>query len=444
MTTRQAAEPETGAPGGGRLVGLLLGNAGARVGALGSLGLASVLVGRVGGAALVGVFFLIRMLPGVFTVISSGGQQSAIPYFLAGEEHPRDRVKSTLAMLTVLGSGFAGVLWLVLTPLWYFVWFRDEPGLGLAMALACAIPVATQLYVANTRALLQGMGDIKGGNGALFFEEFAFLPIYGLIVLTVAPAWGDPAAVGKHAAWLLVALVLADVVVAAGSAVRLRKVGYFSGWGPPDRALAVQVVKYGTRSEIGGLFHLLNSRLDALILGALGGTAILGVYQVAAKVAELLRVIGLTGPQVLYPVFAAEGRAAATRKTQRMMPLFLGAVVAAAVPLAAGALLIPWVFGPEFDAAIVPAWILIVGLLGDGVTGLLMGYFLGVGRPGLTSISLGVGLVVVAVLQVSLIGPFGVVGAAIATSIGYFVTTGMLIGWFVRVRASMLREGAPA
>src|SRR5690606_15426664 len=88
-----APSPETGPSGGKggdgtksvrtRLVSLVAGNMAARVGALASLGVATVLVARVGGPELVGALTLGRILPGLLCHLSDGGLPAAAPYFLA-------------------------------------------------------------------------------------------------------------------------------------------------------------------------------------------------------------------------------------------------------------------------------------------------------------------------------------------------------------------------
>ena len=58
------------------------------------------------------------------------------------------------------------------------------------------------------------------------------------------------------------------------------------GWGKPDLRLAREICGYGLRGQMGGMFSLINLRLDVAILGALVGPGTLGVYAVASKYAE--------------------------------------------------------------------------------------------------------------------------------------------------------------
>jgi O-antigen/teichoic acid export membrane protein len=86
-----------GRPAVGRRPGIrrmLVGNVAARLVALVALALATVLVARVGGPALVGAFTLLRVLPGLAGVLASAGLPGATPYFLAGSGRTDPRVGS--------------------------------------------------------------------------------------------------------------------------------------------------------------------------------------------------------------------------------------------------------------------------------------------------------------------------------------------------------------
>ena len=147
------------------------------------------------------------------------------------------------------------------------------------------------------------------------------------------------------------------------------------------------------RGQFGGMLALLNLRLDVAILGALAGPAVLGVYAVASKYAELLRLPGLAVTYVLYPAFARQGRAAATARTTALLGRATGLTALAAIPLAAAAgPVLPLLYGAAFAGATVPALILLAGLLGEGLAGLLTAYLYGIGRPGANSLAMAVGV----------------------------------------------------
>jgi len=395
---------------------VLAGNVLARLAALLALALATVLVARVGGPDLVGGFTLLRVLPGLAGVLAAVGLPGAAPFFLAATEDA-PVVRPTLAVLTVLGATLGALGWLLLSPVLRPVFFSHW---SPYLTPACACAVFSQLFVAVGKSLLQGIGDFRGANLAIVAEEASFLPMY-LVLLPLGRGMGG----------LLLALVLADLLVSLGIALRLQQLRYFRGWRRPNRVLAGQIIGYGGRGQLGGVMSLINLRLDVAILGALAGPGVLGIYAVASKYAELLRLPGLAVTYVLYPIFSQRSAVAATERTRTLIrPAWL-VTAAAAVPLAAAAgLVLPALYGRDFDSAVLPTWILLLGLVGEGVTGLITAYLYGIGRPGLNSAAIAIAMLVTVVGDVALIRPFGVIGAAVASAVAYLVTTATMLLFF--------------
>ena len=85
--------------------------------------------------------------------------------------------------------------------------------------------------------------------------------------------------------------------------------GFFRGQRGWSRPLAQRIAMFGTRGQVGGVMSLLNLRLDFVLLSAFAGPAVLGVYAVASKFAELVRVFGMALQYVLYPKYANDGSA---------------------------------------------------------------------------------------------------------------------------------------
>lgn len=184
------------------------------------------------------------------------------------------------------------------------------------------------------------------------------------------------------------------------------------------------------------MVQLLNGRLDFIIVTALVGPAALGVYAVASRTAELLRIPSLAINYVLYPAYARMGGPAAVVQARAAIrrtwwvPALVAVPVAAAAPVA-----LPLVYGPAFRAAVIPAWILLAGLAGGGVYGVTSAFMSGSGRPGRNSFAQGTGLVVTVALDVALIPHLGIVGAAVASSFAYLTTTSVLVVCFRMTRA---------
>jgi O-antigen/teichoic acid export membrane protein len=396
---------------------VLLGNVAARVGAIVSLALATALVAWTGGPAAVGVYALVRVLPGLVGVVMSCGLPGALAYFLAGPDRDDRRLPLTIVTATLAGGTLGTALWCASAPLLGPLLFDD---LSTTLFLVAGATVLTQLAVTSAKSSSQGSGDMRGANLVILNEELLFLPAYGLL-------WA--AGLHGHAA-SVTALLAADVATLVWGWWRLARRGFFRAAARPSTELARRIASYGLRGQVGGVVTLLNLRLDFILLQLLAGPAVLGVYAIASKFAELVKVPGTALTYVLYPRFARDGSATAARDARRLMPkaTLLCAAIAVALLAAAGAV-IPAVYGSAFEPAVLPAQIILLGLMLEGLGGVITGYLYGIGRPGLNSWAMGTGLVATVALDLILIPRFGAAGAAAASAVAY-VTSTLALLWF--------------
>jgi O-antigen/teichoic acid export membrane protein len=404
-----------------RLRGPVTSNMGARIGALASLTGASVLVARIGGPAGVGVFVLLRVLPWLTGMILSCGIYGASPYFLGGESRLEPRFRTTIATIAVVSGGIGVGVWVLLSPLVRHFFFSN---LSLPLVALAGITVLTQVLESTGKACSQGLPDLPGANRVIVLEEFVFVPAFWLF---------HALGISVYLA-IVLALATGDVVTLSSTWVRLTRKGFFHEVGRPTVPLVKRVLSFGVRAQLSSIILLLNARLDFIIVGAIVSPTALGLYAIASRFAELLRLPSLSINYVLYPTFAHESEREAV-VTARGWIRRVGWVPAAMVlPLAIGARwLLPWIYGTEFSAAVKPTFVLLLGLAGSGVWGIISAFLYGVGRPGLNSIALGCGLIMTVILDITLIPTFGIMGAATASTVAYLTTTAVLVLFFRRI-----------
>jgi O-antigen/teichoic acid export membrane protein len=392
----------------------MAGNLMAQACAVGGVFVASLLVARLSGPEVLGEYALLRVMPWLTGVVVSCGLPLASAYFLAGGRRDDPRLRPTLTLLAGAGSAAGALLWLAAVPL-LGGWFPTVPRWQLALL---AVTVVTQLLTVWGKACCQGRTDMRGANLVIVAEELLFLPAYGV-------ALGS----GLRGSDAVVAGLLGGGVAATLTSLgRLAGTGFGRGWGRPSAPLAAEVLRYGARGQLGNVLLLVNLRLDFLVVGAISGPAVLGVYAVASKFAELMRLPAVAMHYVLYPRFARDGPRAAGEEVRRLLPRALALTVALVPPLVgASVLLLPLLYGEAFRGAVVPACILLVGLAVEGAAAVSTAYLFGVGRPGLNSLGMGAGVAVTVVLDLLLIPRFGAVGAAVASSAAYLVTTVVLV-----------------
>jgi O-antigen/teichoic acid export membrane protein len=392
-------------------------NLGARLVALGALTLSSLLIARTAGAEGVAALSLLRLLPWLVGVVLGGGLYGAAPYFLSGAARTKTSYRATFPAIAVAAGVVGAGAWVALAPVLHRAFFQQ---FSTGLLAAAAVTVATQLLETTAKACSQGIGDLTGSNRIIVLEELLFVPLYLALGTTGL----------NHYAAMVAALACGDLLDAGQGWLRLLRRGFFAG-GRPSFAAAWAIVSYGTRAELSSIALLLNARLDFAIVASLAGPAPLGIYAVASRYAELLRLPGLAMNYVFYPVYAAqephEARAATADALRRMawVPLVIAVPMAVAAPA-----VLPGVFGSEFRPGVVPAWFLLVGLAGGGVTGIVSAYLYAIGRPGVVSAAQGLGVVLTVGLDVALIPRYEITGAAVASAIAYLSTAVVLLAIF--------------
>lgn len=381
--------------------------------ALGAVSLASLLVARLAGAAVLGEYTLLRVLPWLLGVVISCGLPVTSCYFLGAR--PDDRqVRPTLALLALAGCVLGSAVWLGLVPVLDRSLLSEVP---VSLLLAAGITVPTQLLTVWAKACCQGSADMRGANLLIVCEELLFLPAYGI---------------GLGAGLSGITAVVAGMVgggfgVTCLAMHRLYRTGFGRGWDKPSLPLARTMLAFGARGQLGNLLWLVNLRLDFLILGGIAGPATLGIYAVASKFAELMRLPATALNYVLYPRFTRQEPLAALRDAKRLLKKACLLTVAIA-PVLAGAsvIAIPAIFGARFQAAVVPACILLIGLTVEGAAAVGSAYLWGTGRPGANSAAMGAGVIVTVVLDVLLIPAHRAIGASVASTVAYLTTTAVL------------------
>jgi O-antigen/teichoic acid export membrane protein len=403
---------------------VLIANVAARVAGLASLFAATLLVARHGGPAVVGIYALLRVLPSLAGMIISSGLPGAVTYFLAGPYREDRRLPLTFVAMALVGGVGGATLWAACSPLLGPLLF---PGLSLVLVMLAGVAVLSRLLVMTAKSCSQGSDDLPGANRVIVAEELMFLPAYGLL-------WG--AGVQGYAA-VVAGLLLADAVTLSLAWGRLVKRGFFRSAARPSRELARSVAGYGVRAQAGVVITQLNLRLDFVVLSILAGPAVLGVYAIASKFAELVKLLGIALTYVLYPQFAREGPTRAATRARRLIPKAGLLTAGAAVPLwLAAGLVIPAIYGSAFGSAITPARIILLGLALEGVAAVISAFLYGVGRPGLNSWGMAAGLMATLALDILLIPRFGATGAAAASAVAYATSTLALIWFFSRVGRS--------
>jgi O-antigen/teichoic acid export membrane protein len=216
---------------------------------------------------------------------------------------------------------------------------------------------------------------------------------------------------------IVVALLVMAIVAGAVLFRQLVPGGQGSGF--------LEVCKYTVPCYLGHLVQSLNYRLDVFLIAFYVGDRAVGVYVIAVAVGQLLWLPSQAMQPVIFPRLAAmtdpAERAEHTAQVARLL-LAMTALMSVGV-----AMFGPWavvlLFGQAFAPSVVPLWALLPGITVYSAANILASFLGAIGRPSLNLAIASVALVPTLGLNILLLPRIGILGAAIASSVSYTMTT---------------------
>lgn len=363
------------------------------------------------GTAQQGLFALFTSIEGVLLALFSGFGIALARRVSHHREAPGALLSSTALACVGLGLLAAAGLWAVArfgpanyTMLWL---------LALAAPLLLLAPNLAGLWLGEGRMLPMAAVSLApplltlAGLGGLWLLQAAALP-------QVLAAW-----------------VTAKVLVGLAVLALLGRAGRLAApsW-PALRAELPFVATIGLTNLIG----LLNYRVGLFVVERLLGLSATGVYSIAVVVAELLWFVSGSLTQAVYGRIGTPDRARAAATTLRVVHISLAALLLVAPLLAAAAvLLIPLLLGEAYRASLpLLGWLLPGALLFGGASALSAYFTNHAGRPQVPAQVAALSLALNATLAALLVPVMGMAGAALAASLSYTASVGLLAWRFAR------------
>ncbi len=375
--------------------------------------LTGVLVARLLGPDGRGQLAAIQLWAGFFALIAMLGLPEALAYYAAkGPDQAGHYLVSTVVLSLITSFVF------VLIGYWLMpvVLSAQSPQIISAARWYLLLLPLTALGGVPYHAL-------RGRSDFLVWNSLRLLPGLGWLVV-IGVAWlldKRDAQFLAHGYLIALAGLFLPIALIVSKRIGGPYVVKFYTWR--------KLLRYGIPSVLGSVPQMFNLRLDQMLMAVFLPTKLLGLYVVAVSwsgiVAPLVNALGVA----LLPRIA--GQANVTERTRVFAQgSRLAVLVAASTALAATVLtpvVIPLFFGNDFIDAI-PAGIALVwagGIL--GVNGVLEEGLRGLGVPrALLMAELG-GLVMTVVALLVLLPPWNIMGAAIASIIGYGTVMLLLI-----------------
>ena len=189
----------------------------------------------------------------------------------------------------------------------------------------------------------------------------------------------------------------------------------------PDPQQWRPMLRFGLPTMLSGVPQVLNLRLDQMLMAAFLPVQTLGLYVVAVTWSAAVVQLPNALANVILPRTASQ-RDIADQRIVFAQGSRLGVLCAITVALGI-AVVTPWVipvlFGPRFAGAIPVAWVLIPAAAVSALNMILEEGLRGLGHPTAALSAETAGLAVTALALLILLRPFGIMGAAVASLLGY-------------------------
>lgn len=361
-------------------------------------------VARLLGPRALGEIQIAYLLPGWVLLLTNFGLPLANIYFLGKQAYPLSRMLGNVLLRWSIESCLVvPVLLLVRGLVLRYIPVSTE----LYFAIVCWIP----LQILNSYLISILTAQMR------FYEQFWINLVQGVAVLISILVAAGP--LGLGAVGVVGGLVVATCFAVLSQLWFLRH-GLSVYQLRPSAKLCCDCLRFGLRGYFANLAQFVTYRLDSFIVSYLLGMTALGLYAAAYTAAEMFFYLPSCLATVVFPATAASSIAEANWRTARLSRLTFAFVLLGSI---IGAMVAPWLYpavlGSRFTYSVVLFWALLPGIVMLAGTKIITADLLGRGFPQYASRgSLG-GMVAVAILDVWLIPKYGLLAAALSSSIVY-------------------------
>lgn len=365
----------------------------------------------------------------VVAALGDGGLTSAICYYVARAKGLADRADQIQAAQDVVRTGG-----LLLVPLGAVA--AVVAGLAVPAVLGGAPGAALPFYTAAAALPLICVRSCWLGALAAYRPTVWNL-VRGLQalanVLLLSTLWICDALSVSAAVY---ALIASFAVQAALAVLACRLV--LPARGRARRAIARDLLKYGSWNFLAAVPFLVNAHLDVLVLTRLVPAADVGHYVVALSLATVcMPACTAFGLMALPRIAASVHLADSARTVRKVVATAIGgslliSLVAITSLCLAGRVLVEVLFGDSFGPAVRLLWLMAPGAVTLGCNHAMASILLGLNKPRAAVRCEGVSFLVTIAGMVVLVPVTGVSGAAIAGSAAYLVNFALLLHTIVR------------
>jgi len=351
-----------------------------------------------------GIYSLALLVPSFLAIFISFGIGEATANLLGKEKYPKDKIIGCLHSYILIYSVISAVIYYGLAQ---FILRILKHNLSWQLYYVSFMIIPIGYFWNGYSAVLLALGKIKQvGVGRLInnlffitlclasFSIFKPLPLIAIAIFIIA--------------YIIELIYFAYVIK------EYIKVGFCFN----KRIMKEQII-FGLKFSLGTIFANINKRLDTFFVNAFVGIYGVGLYAIAVGLTEfLLNIPHIFGRVAFsYTVSLKDSSGTLTTKAirQSMFLLFVISILLG--------VFLKWIiqvfYTDKFSGALLPAMILLPGIVTLGLS-IIIGLILtGCGKPEESAKAMGISSIFTVILDLVLIPRFGIIGASFASTVSY-------------------------
>ncbi len=380
----------------------------------------SIAIARTIGPEGKGLFALVILVSSLVFYMTHLSIGSGSGYFLGRRGVSLEQLAgSWLSLSMIIGFTALGVS-LLLAPHLVPRFLPDVPVRLVVIALF-SVPFA--VLAGNLNTIFKATNDFRRFNILMSSQSVSLLVSF-VILYFVYPGSKIEAAVVAF----LISRVLSGLLAVFLTA-RITKLRFH--W---IRGLIRKAVAFGVQAHFASFFAFLSLRIDLVLINIFMWPEFVGYYTVSVVLVEKIWLLPEALSVVLHPRVAHGSEDEANRLTSivgRLTLLFT--IVGCVGVLLLGSFFIELFYGERFLPSVAPLFLLLPGVIATSLTRVLSSDLLARGYPRVILFGGIASLIVNVALNLLLIPRYGIIGAAVATSISYSLNFMILLAAFTRL-----------
>lgn len=386
------------------------------------LGLLTViLVARLLGPEGNGIYQMVILLPTMIVTFSNLGIGPATVFYVARKDYSIETVIKGNLILGLIISTLACLIALIVVLVLGDNIFPDIPRI-LLLIIIIVIPVSLiQSYMIT---IFQGLQDFK------VFNIVSIIPQVVILIIVVISLW----VLGCGVELAILAYMVGNFVALLMCIYYLSK--YISFKSNFNISYIKDIINYGWRAHLSNILAFLNYRIDVFLVNGYLNPVAVGLYSIAVQIAERLWILSQAVSTVLLPRISELKDEEETRK--QITPLFCRWVLittsVCSVFLAIIApYFIPLLFGKSFVSATVTFQIMLPGIILLSHARIIANDIAARGRPEINMYLSFIAIIVNITGNIILIPIMRINGAALSTTISYFLNAYLTVIFYSRL-----------